>query len=142
MHNKVAEISMGNRGVTASRALPLRNMTVLLVEDEAILAIDITEELRRFGAAVIGPARTVREALKLVQDSDLTAAVLDLNLMGELSFPVAELLFQRNVPFIFQTGYFDSPMISEKWPNTKVLIKPLNFALLIDTVGSLSKVQH
>lgn len=130
---------MGERGVTTDRALPLKNMTVLLVEDEAILAIDITEELGKFGATVVGPARTVREALRLVQESDLTAAILDLNLMGELSFPVAELLFQRNVPFIFQTGYFDSPMISEKWLNIKVLIKPLNFALLIDTVSSLSK---
>jgi len=85
----------------------LRGRCLLVVEDEYLIAADLTASLESFGVEVIGPAASVEEALSLAgQNSDrLDGAVLDINLRNECVYPVADLLTARGIPFVFTTGY-------------------------------------
>lgn len=84
----------------------LAGRCILVVEDEYFLAIDLERELVEAGAIVVGPVASVEDALALIErEPRLDAAVLDLNLGGEMVFPVADALTMRFVPFLFATGY-------------------------------------
>lgn len=78
-----------------------------MVEDEALVAFYVEDVLAEHGATVVGPAETLAAALRLAaQEAEgLHAAVLDLNLAGHLSWPVAELLDRMGVPFLILSGY-------------------------------------
>jgi len=80
---------------------------LLVVEDEALVALMLEELLEGFGCDVVGVAGTLSKGLALVGDESLAidGALLDINLGGEKVFPVAERLAARGVPFIFCTGY-------------------------------------
>ncbi|RYI18350.1 MAG: response regulator, partial [Acetobacteraceae bacterium] len=79
---------------------------ILVVEDEVLLAMELEAMLRRLGCKVVGPARNLAEAMRLATtEPALHAAILDVNLAGEMVFPVADLLATRSVPFLFATGY-------------------------------------
>src|SRR4051794_36237148 len=78
---------------------------VLLVEDDPFIAMDLEESLTSAGYDVVGPAGTVIEALALIRTEHLNGAVLDVNLNGEYSAPVAQALSNLQVPFIATTGY-------------------------------------
>lgn len=83
----------------------LANRRILVVEDEFLIAAMLCDMLQDHAAVVIGPAATVHDALQLIQDHPIDAAVLDMNLNGDWSDPVAEELKQRMIPFVFTTGY-------------------------------------
>jgi CheY-like chemotaxis protein len=83
----------------------LAGRRVLIVEDEALVAMLVEDALLDAGAEVIGPVATVTEALALLDSAVPDAAVLDLNLAGETSTPVADVLAQRGIPFVVATGY-------------------------------------
>lgn len=78
---------------------------ILVVEDEALVAMLVEDALLDAGFAVIGPARTVSQALEMLQAELPDAAVLDLNLGGENSVSVADALAARGIPFLVATGY-------------------------------------
>jgi len=77
---------------------------ILVVEDEELVALELSTELSRLGWAIVGPAATLAEAQALL-DKGVDAAVLDVNLRGRPVYPVAEALRQQQVPFVFCTGY-------------------------------------
>ncbi|MGE4220791.1 MAG: histidine kinase, partial [Alphaproteobacteria bacterium] len=83
----------------------LAGLGVLVVEDEALVALDVAAALRGAGCAVVGPVGRLEAALKLAGEEALDAAVLDVNLGGPMVFPVAEALRARGIPFVFLTGY-------------------------------------
>jgi CheY-like chemotaxis protein len=83
----------------------LTGRRILVVEDEALVAMLVEDALLDAGARVIGPAATVAEALGLIDQELLDVAVLDLNLAGETSSPVADALLAGGVPFVVATGY-------------------------------------
>jgi CheY-like chemotaxis protein len=83
----------------------LAGRRILIVEDEALVAMLVEDALLDAGAEVIGPVATVAEAMALLETAPLDAAVLDLNLAGETSTPVADALATRGVPFVVATGY-------------------------------------
>ena len=79
---------------------------VLVVEDEYYIADDIAQALQRLGAVVIGPAGDREEAFAyLATGTHIDGAVLDINLHGQMVFPLADALRARGVPFVFATGY-------------------------------------
>ena len=78
---------------------------ILVVEDEALVAMLVEDALLDAGFAVIGPARSVSEAMALLAAEVPAAAVLDLNLGGETSVSVADALAARGIPFVVATGY-------------------------------------
>ncbi|MBY0329969.1 MAG: response regulator [Acetobacteraceae bacterium] len=88
----------------------LRGKRILVVEDEALVAMLMEDGLADAGAEVVGPASSVEQALELVEwaaarTGGLDAAVLDINLQGTVVAPVADRLAALGVPIIFATGY-------------------------------------
>lgn len=105
----------------------LAGRRVLVVEDEPLVAMEMEEALHGIGCEVVGPAGTVEEALRLAQAEagQLDAAVLDVNLNGRPSFPIADLLASRDVPVVFATGYGDLPDGRASGAASVLLRKPL-----------------
>ena len=101
----------------------LEHKHVLIVEDEFLLGLSLQEELSAAGAEVTGPVSTVREALDIIATEAFDLAVLDVNIRGEMSFSVADALLERNVPFIFLTGY-DADALPERLRRLPRLGKP------------------
>ena len=86
----------------------LQGRHVLVVEDEYLLAEDLRMTLERYGAEVLGPVPSVGEAMASIADHpELDGAVLDMNLRGNMVFPVADMLVARGITFFFTTGYID-----------------------------------
>jgi CheY-like chemotaxis protein len=85
---------------------PLSGRRVLVIEDEMMVAMLLEDMLADLGCTVVGSAARVEEALALIEAAGaLDAAVLDINLNGQKSYPVADALVARSVPFLFATGY-------------------------------------
>lgn len=85
--------------------MPREGRKVLVVEDEALVAMLVEDALIDAGFGVLGPAATVQEALSLLLRETPDAVVLDLNLAGETSTPVADALAARGIPYVIATGY-------------------------------------
>lgn len=103
----------------------LTGRRLLVVEDEYLLAVDLVSALEDQGAQVIGPAPSVDAALDIIDGGEpLDGAVLDLNLQGEMAFPVADALLDREIPFVFATGY-DQADIPRRYHLTPRLEKPV-----------------
>jgi two-component SAPR family response regulator len=104
---------------------PLRGRRILLVEDEYFIADDMAEEFKRSGAEIVGPAATVRQTIQHIRGATkLDGAVLEINLQGEMVFPVADLLEEQGVPFVFSTGY-DHPSIPARYARATRCEKPV-----------------
>lgn len=89
-------------------AIPsLRGRRVLLVEDDFLIGEALSDLLTEAGADVLGPVGWAGEALALVErgDGPIHVAVLDVDLHGQRSYPVADALMARGIPFVFTTGY-------------------------------------
>ena len=109
---------------------------VLGVEDDALLAMELAEELEAIGAVPIGPAMTVVSALEIVhRETRIDAALMNVNLRGEVSFPVADALAERGVPFLFVTG--NDQFVSERFPQIPRHPKPAHMPMLIKALGDL-----
>jgi PAS domain S-box-containing protein len=102
---------------------------VLLVEDEALVAMMIQECLAEFGYQVIGPVSTAAEAAAKARDGHFEAAVLDINLGDGAAYPIADVLTARGVPFVFVTGY-DAESVEPRFRNVPVLQKPIEREML------------
>jgi CheY-like chemotaxis protein len=107
----------------------LQGRRILVVEDEALVAMLVEDALLDAGCAVVGPVATVADALALLDDAKPEAAVLDLNLAGETSAPVADALAERGVPFVVATGYGAAGLPPEH-KDAPVLAKPYDPAEL------------
>ena len=107
-------------------ASSLHERRILVVEDEYYLARELADGLMGEGAAVIGPAASVGDALDLINDQrDLHGAILDVNLSGEYVFTLADDLIVRGVPLIFTTGY-DRTALPDRFAAVPVCEKPVN----------------
>lgn len=83
----------------------LKGKRILVVEDEALIAVMVEDMLTEMGSMVVGPAATIEQALALARAENLDGAVLDVNVRGERIDPVADALAARGVPVLFATGY-------------------------------------
>ncbi len=85
--------------------LSIAGRRILLVEDEYFVALLAKEALLEAGATVVGPVANCRNALEALRTTAIDAALLDVNLNGERSDPVAAELRDRKIPFLVVTGY-------------------------------------
>jgi CheY-like chemotaxis protein len=83
----------------------LDGTTILLVEDEYLVAVSTARMLERLGASSVTLAGRLDEALAIAQSEEFDAAILDVNLAGERSDPVADVLAARGIPHLLATGY-------------------------------------
>jgi DNA-binding response OmpR family regulator len=112
----------------------LRGGRILIAEDDAILALDVSEILRQAGAEVIGPVATLRQALVMISDVPVSAALLDVNLRDGEVFPAALALKERGIGMVFYTGYAGVDILRRDWPGVQVLTKPAPPRLLISAM--------
>jgi PAS domain S-box-containing protein len=97
---------------------------VLVVEDEALVAMVVTDALTELGYQVVGPFSRPPDALAAVKNGPIDAAVLDINLAGTLVYPIADELAARGVPFVFVTGY-GIESVEKRFAHVPVLPKPI-----------------
>ncbi|MEJ2816365.1 MULTISPECIES: response regulator [unclassified Caulobacter] len=115
---------------------------IMIVEDEALVALMVEDLLTDFGCEISGSFGAVDDALAYLKDAvapppALDGAVLDVNIGGTMVFPVAERLRAAGIPFVFATGYGALPR--QGFEDVKVLNKPINPVLLKDAVEAFGK---
>ncbi len=98
-------------------------LKVLIVEDESIVAMMIEDLIVDMGHEVVGTAGRLEQAQKLAEELALDFAIVDVNLNGQHTYPVAETLKTRGVPFVFATGY-GVQGLKDEWKQNPVLQKP------------------
>ena len=103
----------------------LSGLKVLVVEDEAIIAMLVEDLLGDMGCEVVGPAGELAQAFALAEREAFDCAILDVNLGGQRVDPFVDMLKARGAPFIFATGYGLQGVREEDraWP---ILLKPIN----------------
>jgi PAS domain S-box-containing protein len=116
---------------------PHSGRRVLVVEDEALTAMALQQLLEDAGYIVLGPVGRVEDALDLLRSSPPDAAVLDVNLFGATVDPVAKMLEDMGVPFLFCTGYHGGATAGSRHPAAPVLGKPVNANILLNAVSGL-----
>ena len=110
-------------------AVAAKSGRVLLVEDEALVGMMMTDFLRDIGFHVVGPFGSVAEAIDAIEREQLQAAILDINLRGELIYDLADELNGRGVPIVFVTGY-GADAVDRRFADFPVLQKPVDSAAL------------
>ena len=115
----------------------LQGCRILVVEDEYLLADDLSHALTSAGAEVLGPVPSVAEATRMIAAAArIDAAVLDVNLRGDMIFPVADALSERGVPFAFATGY-DQWALPERFAAIPRVEKPFKVSSIAAVLGPL-----
>jgi len=116
-----------------TQADPLNGLRILVVEDEALVAMALEDMLDELGCVVVDVAGTVSRGVAIAGDAGLPldVAILDVNLGGEKVYPVAERLTERGVPFVFCTGYGLSG-ISPSFAHVPTIAKPYSQRQLYD----------
>ena len=112
-------------------------VSVLLVEDDVLIGMDLEDELTDGGFDVVGCARSVSEARSLLDRRRPDAAVLDIHLHGETTFELAEELDARGVPYVFLSGN-GSDALPEALRERTLLTKPPRFEVLATTIRRLT----
>ncbi len=116
--------------------MKLENRRILLVEDEPLIAWDLTTLLTQEGAIPIGPVQTVKAALQLAEKERIDCALLNVELRGEWSYPIAEFLEKEQIPFAFVADYDDSA-VPDRFRSRPIIAKPLMEDRVIETVAEL-----
>ncbi|MBX3501066.1 MAG: response regulator [Alphaproteobacteria bacterium] len=101
-------------------------MRILVVEDNFLVSETIRELFEECGCQVVGPVGRVDQAMQRAEEGALDGAVLDINLAGELCFPLARRLLDTGVPIMFLTGYGEAELIPPEFRNAPRLAKPFD----------------
>lgn len=111
---------------------------VLVVDDEALIAMLIEDMLLEIGCKVVGPAYQLGEAVALAGEAEIDCAILDLNLEGKPTLAVARVLRERNIPFVFASGYAASELGAD-FNDVPVLQKPFTALDIASAVAHMSQ---
>ena len=106
-----------------ARYAALKGLRVFIVEDEFAVLLLIEDMVEQLGCELVGSASRLGEALDMTRDRAIDVAVLDVNLRGQLVYPVAERLAARSVSIVFSTGYGDAN-VGERWRSYPIVQKP------------------
>ncbi len=120
---------------------PAEPSRILVIEDEALVALQLQADLESVGHTVIGPARSLQAGLSLVKDASIDLALVDVSLGRETSAPIADELIARKVPFAFVTGYSDTAVLPEHLRQMPRLTKPYVLADVRRIIASLREAQ-
>jgi PAS domain S-box-containing protein len=108
----------------ALKPIAVSGNRIMVVEDEALVALALRESLDEMGFSVLGPFNRISEAMVALRNNRVDAAVLDVNLGGELIYPLADVLAADRVPFVFITGY-GAEEIEPRYAKVPILQKPI-----------------
>jgi PAS domain S-box-containing protein len=127
---------IGVAAPSTERAQGFEGKRILVVEDEAMVALNVISALEQLGARPIGPAHSVKQALAAIAGETLDAALLDANLSGAQVDAVAAALTRKDVPFVFVTGY-TRDSLPAAFRSAPILPKPFTEAELIAALRGL-----
>jgi CheY-like chemotaxis protein len=116
----------------------LNSKKALVVEDEFLVSMMIVDMLADLGCEVVGTATTLQAAVEKSSALTLDFAVLDINLNGELSYPAAEVLAMRHIPFLFATGY-NAKGLDKLYQSAPRLQKPFDIKALEKAITNVMK---
>ena len=117
---------------------PASSRRVFVVEDEIMIRMLLEDMLADLGYGVAASAGGLNEAIALARNSDFDLAILDVNLNGDSVYPVADLLMERGVPFVFSTGYGDRGL-PEPYRGRPTLQKPFQLSNLENILTSIAR---
>jgi len=123
---------------TNGHAYPgLTGKRILVVEDESLVSMFMEQVIEELGAGVIGPISCLSDGFSAAESEVIDGAILDLNLGGSQTYPLAEILTKRGVPFVFLTGY-GAESIDRRYAHIPILQKPIESSVLKDTLVTLA----
>jgi CheY-like chemotaxis protein len=111
---------------------------VLVVEDEIMIRMLLEDMLADLGYGIAASAGGLAEAVKLARDTEFDMAILDVNLNGDAVYPVAEVLMERGLPFVFSTGYGERGL-PEPYRDCPMLQKPFQMENLDQALAQLAR---
>jgi len=117
---------------------------ILVVEDEAMVSMLLEDMVLDCGCEIIGPVAKFDRALEVAREGEFDIAVLDLNLSGTLSYPIAKVIRARRIPVIFATGYGAAGLL-DKFRDCPILQKPFrlsDFAQAVTAACDLSQAME
>ena len=113
----------------------LAGRSILIVEDEPLIALEVHAAFNAAGASIISAADS-KEALRMISLPDLSAAVVDINLgRGDCS-DVCKRLAQRGIPFVFYTGHARAEIL-QKWPDAPILTELADKQRIVEVVAGV-----
>lgn len=119
----------------------LSGKSILIIEDEPMVAALLDDMLSELGCEKIMRATTIERAIETVTHSPPDAALLDVSIKGITSFPVATVLSREEVPFVFSTGYGEA-VLEPPWNGHPCLVKPFSFGILENALRKIFRGQQ
>jgi len=116
---------------------PLSGVTVLVVEDDFLLALDLEATLEGAGAEVVDICQTLDDALARADSDDFAVAVLDFGLRSDSVTPLARRLARREVPFILYTGMARGEPRLMEWKDYPIVEKPASPHMLVSAIRTM-----
>ena len=110
--------------------------SVLIVEDEPLVAMLLVDFLEELGCTVAAQASSIEDGLARVKDTSFDVAILDVNLRGQPVWPIADALQQQGRPFVLATGY-DGNQTKGRYPHAAILGKPYDLQSLRQILEAL-----
>jgi CheY-like chemotaxis protein len=122
-------------GSVVGSVSPLVGRTVLIVEDEPLIALELHNTLHEAGASILS-ATNIKDALEFIAYAKISAAIVDVNLGGHDCSSVCDALTKRSIPFMFYTGYSSAaPLLA--WPRAPAVGKPAEGSTMVETIVQL-----
>jgi DNA-binding NtrC family response regulator len=115
------------------REAKLSGLRILVVEDEILVAMALGDFLADSGCTAAGPVSSVKQGMRLLEQEAIDGAILDINLRGEMVFPLADALAERSIPFVYVTGY--GKLLRACNHGRPVLQKPYSNQQLLKIIG-------
>jgi two-component sensor histidine kinase/ligand-binding sensor protein len=125
-----------------SATASLHGLSVLIVEDEILIALDAEAALLRAGTRAMTRAHSIEEAERYITSAPFDVAILDVNLNGRPSFPLADLLADRGISFVFASGYSGLDALPERWRGVPLVNKPYRTAELATAIAQARRHVH
>lgn len=119
--------------------LRLAGKRILLADDEFLIALDLQTSLSDMGADIIGPFATLKETLSAAEREVISVALLDIRLGEETTEPVAALLAERGIPFVFFSGQVVLDHIRRQWPECGIVTKPASVKTVVDALVAVMR---
>jgi len=114
----------------------LEGRRILVVEDSPLIATVLEDMLSSIGCKVVGPTGNMAFAVDLAKSESMDAAIIDLNIRGGKVYPVAEVLRDRDIPFLLASGYADWTL-REDFKDRPRLAKPYTAAMVEEQLMKL-----
>jgi DNA-binding response OmpR family regulator len=112
----------------------LAGLTVLVLEDEFLIAMDVEQICRDHGADNVVIKRALSELNNQIWSETFDVALVDLMLAGESTLPFAKILRERKIPFVFASGYADSETLASDFPGVRFIGKPYSESALVEAI--------